>query len=57
MVEDCVFIQIAFTVSLNSERIEDDYVIGRRIGEVTMGYASGHYDRETAVLPSVVQLP
>jgi len=44
-----VFIQIALTDLLKSFRIKYDYVIGHSIGEIAMGYASGHYDRETAV--------
>ena len=44
-----VFIQIALTDLLKSLGIKYDYVIGHSIGEIAMGYASGHYDRETAV--------
>ena len=44
-----VFIQIALTDLLKSIGIKYDYVIGHSIGEIAMGYASGHYDRETAV--------
>ena len=44
-----VFIQIALVDLLKSLGIKYDYVIGHSIGEVAMGYASGHYDRETAV--------
>ena len=44
-----VFIQIALTDLLKSLGIKYDCVIGHSIGEIAMGYASGHYDRETAV--------
>ena len=44
-----VFIQIALTDLLKSLKIKYDYVIGHSIGEIAMGYASGHYDRETAI--------
>ena len=44
-----VFIQIALTDLLKSLGIRYDYVIGHSIGEIAMGYASGHYDRETAI--------
>ena len=44
-----VFIQIALTDLLKSLGIKYDYVISHSIGEITMGHASGHYDRETAV--------
>jgi len=44
-----VFIQIALTDLLNSLGIKYDYVVGHSIGEIAMGYASGHYDRETAI--------
>ena len=44
-----VFIQIALTDLLKSLGIKYDYVVGHSIGEIAMGYASGHYDRETAV--------
>ena len=43
------FIQIALTDLLKSFGIKYDYVVGHSIGEIAMGYASGHYDRETAV--------
>jgi len=44
-----VFIQIALTDLLKSLGIKYNYVVGHSIGEITMGYASGHYDRETAI--------
>ena len=44
-----VFVQIALTDLLKSLGIEYDYVIGHPIDEIAMGYASGHYDCETAV--------
>jgi len=44
-----VFIQIALTDLLKSLGIKYDYVVGHSIGEIAMGYASGHYDRETAI--------
>jgi acyl transferase domain-containing protein len=49
VVVSLVFIQIALTDLLKSVGIKYDYVIGHSIGEIAMGYASGHYDRETAV--------
>ena len=44
-----VFIQIALIDLLKSIGIKYDFVIGYSVGEIAMGYASGHYDRETAV--------
>ena len=39
-----VFIQIALTDLLKSLGIKYNYIIGHSIGEIAMGYASGHYD-------------
>ena len=44
-----VFIQIALTDLIKSFGIKYEYVVGHSIGEIAMGYASGHYDRETAI--------
>ncbi|KAF9642898.1 hypothetical protein BDM02DRAFT_3157531 [Thelephora ganbajun] len=41
--------QIALNNLLKGLGIKYDYVIGHSIGEVVVGYASGHYDCETAV--------
>ena len=49
VVVSLVFIQIALTDLLKSIGIKYDYVIGHSIGEIAMGYASGHYDCKTAV--------
>ncbi|KAG9317960.1 hypothetical protein JVU11DRAFT_12 [Chiua virens] len=40
---------IALVDLVRSLGITYDFVVGHSIGEIAMGYASGHYDRETAV--------
>ncbi|KAI9458237.1 putative nonribosomal peptide synthetase, partial [Boletus coccyginus] len=44
-----VFIQIALVDLVRSLGIKYDLVVGHSIGEIAMGYASGHYDREMAI--------
>ncbi|KAL4075275.1 hypothetical protein V8B97DRAFT_2022271 [Scleroderma yunnanense] len=44
-----VFVQIAMVDLVRNLGIEYDFVVGHSIGEIAMGYASGHYDREMAV--------
>ncbi|EIW85840.1 hypothetical protein CONPUDRAFT_80229 [Coniophora puteana RWD-64-598 SS2] len=44
-----VFVQIALVDLIKSLGIQYDFVMGHSIGEIAMGYASGHYDREMAV--------
>ncbi|EIW85667.1 FabD lysophospholipase-like protein, partial [Coniophora puteana RWD-64-598 SS2] len=44
-----VFVQMAMTDLVRSLGIKYDFVVGHSIGEIAMGYASGHYDREMAV--------
>ncbi|EGN96479.1 hypothetical protein SERLA73DRAFT_59775, partial [Serpula lacrymans var. lacrymans S7.3] len=44
-----VFIQIALVDLVRSLGIQYQFVVGHSIGEIAMGYASGHYDREMAV--------
>ncbi|EMD32324.1 PKS/NRPS enzyme [Gelatoporia subvermispora B] len=49
VVMSLVFFQTALVDLIKSLGIEYEYVVGHSIGEIAMGYASGHYDRETAV--------
>lgn len=49
VVYSLVFFQIALTDLIKSLGVKYDTVIGHSIGEIAMGYASGHYGRETAV--------
>ncbi|KAI6142295.1 putative nonribosomal peptide synthetase [Pisolithus thermaeus] len=44
-----VFVQLAMVDLVRSLGIKYDFVVGHSIGEIAMGYASGHYDREMAV--------
>ncbi|KAH7918142.1 ketoacyl-synt-domain-containing protein, partial [Leucogyrophana mollusca] len=44
-----VFVQVALVDLIRSLGIRYDIVVGHSIGEIAMGYASGHYDREMAV--------
>ncbi|KAH7890103.1 putative nonribosomal peptide synthetase [Phlebopus sp. FC_14] len=44
-----VFVQVALVDLVKSLGIQYDFVVGHSIGEIAMGYASGHYDREMAV--------
>ncbi|KIJ05443.1 hypothetical protein PAXINDRAFT_103786, partial [Paxillus involutus ATCC 200175] len=44
-----VFFQIALVDLLQSLGVEYDLVVGHSLGEIAMGYASGHYSREMAV--------
>ncbi|KIK85335.1 hypothetical protein PAXRUDRAFT_831969 [Paxillus rubicundulus Ve08.2h10] len=44
-----VFFQIALVDLLQSLGVQYDFVVGHSLGEIAMGYASGHYSRETAV--------
>ncbi|KAI9455958.1 hypothetical protein HD554DRAFT_2317618 [Boletus coccyginus] len=44
-----VSIQVALVDLVRSLGIKYDFVVGHSIGEIAMGYASGHYDREMAV--------
>ncbi|KAI6009612.1 putative nonribosomal peptide synthetase [Pisolithus orientalis] len=44
-----VFVQVAMVDLIRSLGIKYDFVVGHSIGEIAMGYASGHYDREMAV--------
>ncbi|KAF9241407.1 putative nonribosomal peptide synthetase [Melanogaster broomeanus] len=44
-----VFIQVALVDLVRSLGITYDFVVGHSIGEIAMGYASGHYDREMAI--------
>ncbi|KAG6333238.1 hypothetical protein ID866_5853, partial [Astraeus odoratus] len=44
-----VFVQVALVDLVRSLGIKYDFVVGHSIGEIAMGYASGHYDREMAV--------
>ncbi|KIJ63455.1 polyketide synthetase [Hydnomerulius pinastri MD-312] len=44
-----VFVQVALVDLIRSLGIQYDFVVGHSIGEIAMGYASGHYDRDMAV--------
>ncbi|KAH7905697.1 thiolase-like protein, partial [Hygrophoropsis aurantiaca] len=44
-----VFVQVALVDLIRSLGIQYDVVVGHSIGEIAMGYASGHYDREMAI--------
>ncbi|KAH7927995.1 putative nonribosomal peptide synthetase [Leucogyrophana mollusca] len=44
-----VFVQVAMVDLIRSLGIGYDMVVGHSLGEIAMGYASGHYDREVAI--------
>ncbi|KIJ60828.1 polyketide synthetase [Hydnomerulius pinastri MD-312] len=44
-----VFVQIALVDLLQNLGLQYDFVVGHSLGEIAMGYASGHYSREMAV--------
>ncbi|KAF9228933.1 putative nonribosomal peptide synthetase [Gyrodon lividus] len=44
-----VFVQVALVDLVRSLGIKYHFVVGHSIGEIAMGYASGHYDREMAI--------
>ncbi|KAF9219105.1 putative nonribosomal peptide synthetase [Gyrodon lividus] len=44
-----VFVQIALFDLLQGLGVGHDFVVGHSLGEIAMGYASGHYSREVAV--------
>ncbi|KAF9238195.1 putative nonribosomal peptide synthetase [Melanogaster broomeanus] len=44
-----VFFQIALVDLLESLGVQYDFVVGHSLGEIAMGYASGHYSRELAI--------
>ncbi|KIK92693.1 hypothetical protein PAXRUDRAFT_146735 [Paxillus rubicundulus Ve08.2h10] len=44
-----VFVQVSLVDLVRSLGIKYDFVVGHSIGEIAMGYASGHYDREMAI--------
>ncbi|KIJ63457.1 polyketide synthetase [Hydnomerulius pinastri MD-312] len=44
-----VFVQVALVDLIRSLGVQYDFVVGHSIGEIAMGYASGHYDRDMAV--------
>ncbi|KAF9230586.1 acyl transferase domain-containing protein [Melanogaster broomeanus] len=50
-----VFVQVALVDLVRSLGIQYEFVVGHSIGEIAMGYASGHYDREMAVGIAVAQ--
>ncbi|KAG6329744.1 hypothetical protein ID866_9345, partial [Astraeus odoratus] len=43
------FLQVALVDLIRSLGIKYDFVVGHSMGEIAMGYASGHYNREMAV--------
>ncbi|KAF8800322.1 hypothetical protein BYT27DRAFT_6834852 [Phlegmacium glaucopus] len=49
VVYSIVFMQLALVDLIKSLGIEYTYTLGHSIGEIAMGYASGHYSKKTAV--------
>ncbi|KAG6329538.1 hypothetical protein ID866_9551, partial [Astraeus odoratus] len=43
------FVQVALVDLVRSLGVKYDFVVGHSMGEIAMGYASGHYNREMAV--------